>query len=1190
MIKRIVYFTFLFISLTAICHARSKGFKIDAICIPDSIGSIEESYQGTSDQTIILIKDAHAFSEAQFNIAKIINLLSQDFDISTLGVEGASGELNVSEFRSVPFMEARNDVAGDYVKKGVFSGAEYAAISGEKSINIIGVEDKDLFLSNYKTFVNSIPQRDAIVSSVNEVKSLIAILKTKVFRSELKKFDQYINHYENGELDLTLFLTLLLRYADTYDSDLANYPNLLRTKNVFALGEEINFDRARLEQEQITKALTDTLDALPLDHSSKDEVSDIIARKRTELSESNFASFMLSFSEQMGVANISYDDLDKFVRYGEIFQDVDFTRLSVEIKDLAYNIYLKLSDNDEQRMLVTYDYYVGRLEHILSLEAVRSDAQWFIHEGKTKLTQLGNFLRQEAGRYNTPFPNSDFLTIEKSAQTAYTFYAEAVKRDMTFVDNLLASMNSGSCAILVAGGFHEDGILRILQERNISHIAINPYISSSKPDIAYLDKMRGNVLPTEPAATSNITVSLLYTELFSNYPKLLKLFTTQTVRLVIENILNGKTRLEHVVYHLYDSYELPLPSDTYAKEINARLVPVMEELKLIASESDTAFAEIAGEMETRIVASITEMRDQQQGKLLQPPHKELAVSIVVPVYNELKNGNIFEQISSFVQQEADPKTFELIFIVNNSLDDARNKTSEFEDNQRLLHLGAYLNAPLGTPQPAFFDDFTAEQRAIIEEAKQKGLAIHFIDRSTNGVPGIVEQHGIRIGTLRNIGIYAAIDRFDSLSRNGFIANLDADTTVPVDYVTRLISYSAQDNVDVIYTNLKYKFVGGNEFLFKTHFVQIAQLTTSRFPEYVVARAQQDIALVCIVARSDVFKQKGGFADLTTGEDIVFTRQMQRSSYGLLSTPYLTVSTQDRMRERGFDSDMRNRLGSSMTPDQFIMQHGMTQHTPIRLELLKRDLRNRSKEPIHPDELKALLELYGFDISPDNPAWKSFLDNGLPHQLTQALEQDMKFYLPNMDDNIVDFAETLLRNISEREYNLFRELLDREVAQENKDILQFQQELKQIYDAVWDHPDKATITAEQVAVIIRNNATHPILLILADENWFLEKIRLIGQEQYKESYYIKLLSQFRDWANPIDDTKRNVFRKGLVYLRVFNIFLQQSIHYPDSFPEFNAFLSSITGHDYPVIETDSLDDQRKPIPLNLTGSQALDSSL
>ena len=121
--KQFLFILILFISFSQITNPGNNSFASETPYIPDSIGSVENSYECGADKTVILIKDAHSFSEAQFNIAQIIRRLAQYHGIRLIGVEGAAGQLSIDAFRDIPFPQAKNAVAHDYLKKGVLSGA-----------------------------------------------------------------------------------------------------------------------------------------------------------------------------------------------------------------------------------------------------------------------------------------------------------------------------------------------------------------------------------------------------------------------------------------------------------------------------------------------------------------------------------------------------------------------------------------------------------------------------------------------------------------------------------------------------------------------------------------------------------------------------------------------------------------------------------------------------------------------------------------------------------------------------------------------------------------------------------------------------------------------------------------------------------------------------------------------------------
>ena len=45
-----------------------------------------------------------------------------------------------------------------------------------------------------------------------------------------------------------------------------------------------------------------------------------------------------------------------------------------------------------------------------------------------------------------------------------------------------------------------------------------------------------------------------------------------------------------------------------------------------------------------------------------PPDARLGVSVIVPVYHELSNGNIYRFLQDFARQDADWRTFEVVFV------------------------------------------------------------------------------------------------------------------------------------------------------------------------------------------------------------------------------------------------------------------------------------------------------------------------------------------------------------------------------------------------------------------------------------------------------------------------------------------------------------------------------------------------
>ena len=123
-------------------------------------------------------------------------------------------------------------------------------------------------------------------------------------------------------------------------------------------------------------------------------------------------------------------------------------------------------------------------------------------------------------------------------------------------------------------------------------------------------------------------------------------------------------------------------------------------------------------------------------------HPECRFAIVVPVYHE-QWQRLTRQLDSLQQQQGiSPEQFEVIYVVNNSPDCANDVRSH---NQRALH--------------------------TLRVAQDLGsLNIHLIDASTTGR----EIPACNVGKARDIGIQQACARFESITRDGWIINTDAD--------------------------------------------------------------------------------------------------------------------------------------------------------------------------------------------------------------------------------------------------------------------------------------------------------------------------------------------------------------------------------------------------------------------------------
>ena len=113
--------------------------QVNDIRIPSEFGSVSDSFFGDSDKLVFLINDEHDNSRLQLSIAKLIDFIASYYDVELVGVEGAEDSVDLDRLSSFYSHAAKNDISSFYVKSGLMTGADYAALSSSSSVKFFGM-------------------------------------------------------------------------------------------------------------------------------------------------------------------------------------------------------------------------------------------------------------------------------------------------------------------------------------------------------------------------------------------------------------------------------------------------------------------------------------------------------------------------------------------------------------------------------------------------------------------------------------------------------------------------------------------------------------------------------------------------------------------------------------------------------------------------------------------------------------------------------------------------------------------------------------------------------------------------------------------------------------------------------------------------------------------------------------------
>ncbi len=243
------YLTWAFERGTFLAGKHFIFFNHRAIEIPKELGAVIKSFQG-KEALVVYIQDLHCNAEVQTNIANIIGHMADRHGLKLVGVEGASGRIDVGKLAGFPVKAVKEAVGKYFMQQGKIGGAEYYAAVGEHPIVLQGIEQAEYYAANrqsVKMFLNHESQ-----GYVYDLRETLAELKNQVYGKELKAHDRHKTAFRKGEESLLNYCVFLYQAAGRAGLNLEPFPQLCayisKRRNVFP--KAVDSDGLFLEMER----------------------------------------------------------------------------------------------------------------------------------------------------------------------------------------------------------------------------------------------------------------------------------------------------------------------------------------------------------------------------------------------------------------------------------------------------------------------------------------------------------------------------------------------------------------------------------------------------------------------------------------------------------------------------------------------------------------------------------------------------------------------------------------------------------------------------------------------------------------------------------------------------------------------------------------------------------------------------
>ncbi|MBI4218021.1 MAG: hypothetical protein HY610_02775, partial [Elusimicrobia bacterium] len=434
---------------------------------------------------IIQIQDAHGVYSVQSNIARLLWEL-MGMGVQVVGVEGSEGHMKrMEEWRKDPNKDVLVGIAGYLMKEGHVSGAEIAGLDrDQEDVEFYGVEEKKPYLEQVKSFNDTLNNSKDVEIWKEGIGQKIETLKEKYYSPELKELDQQQKRYEKGDLKLGAWIEIL---GD------AKQPNISKYLQAYQLEKSLNFKQVESDQKKLLETLSRNL--------KREDLVELLEESLAyRLGRIGYSEFYDGLKERCGKTGmVLTPEMERYIGYVTLVEGIVRDKLFKELKfleDEAWRIkgtpYLIPSSQHHKDSVDGIKYGVPLIQMdrdykllVKALDFKLSPEEWEEYGRREKA--IGEMVKGSVA--------------EPLLENVSRFNRLSHQRNQIFVEKLRRRMEEKKTngSILVAGGYHSQGIEEILKRKNISYLTIRPNLEISEIGENYhpLHGFKRDLLPLE---------------------------------------------------------------------------------------------------------------------------------------------------------------------------------------------------------------------------------------------------------------------------------------------------------------------------------------------------------------------------------------------------------------------------------------------------------------------------------------------------------------------------------------------------------------------------------------------------------------------------------------------------------------------------------------------------------------------
>lgn len=441
--------------------------------------------------TIIVMQDAHLHPEAQRNIADTIEALATDLskrnDKLLVAMEGAAaGPVDYSGYAAGD-PALRHEVSRAMIERRILSGAEAAAVAtagirnGQDLFSTVGAENFAMYQANVDALRRTAPLRASADQALFDLRRELVDLKKKNFDEDLLRFDGRKAAYEDGKLGLPAYAL----YLDSVVP--AQSANLRQLIEAALLEGSLKFNQVELERRRLLARLVEKMSEAEV----KGLLQGSLMFRSSQISYADYYDLIRNLAARHGVPLSDFPEMNVYIQYVLKAESIDHRAVFAELAAQERVVQKKLASTDAQRELLALDSDLHLLKKLIDRSLIESE--WHTYEARRpEIEKLLDRVAALGG--SRPASAVDMAPHWKEFDD---FYTSALSRNDAMTANLTdaASRAGAKYALIVAGGFHTDGLALLLEKKGFNVFVVSPHITSVGEGPSSLDFLAAGRLP-----------------------------------------------------------------------------------------------------------------------------------------------------------------------------------------------------------------------------------------------------------------------------------------------------------------------------------------------------------------------------------------------------------------------------------------------------------------------------------------------------------------------------------------------------------------------------------------------------------------------------------------------------------------------------------------------------------------------